>query len=282
MALMGDFTDLSLSDLLYIFNLRRLTGRLTVQSENDDAVLVFHRGKLVFVSSPRISQHLGQLLIRLGKLTLEQLSHALTLQASVAATQSLGDILVAQNYISFDDLNAALTYQAEEILYRVLSWSDGAFSFAAADTSSLRLPLKDLNIERIIIEATRRADEWASIRSRIPSLDCGVILLDTPTSHSTDERLRLNESIFIASIMEGATTLRQIATASGLDEEEILRIAFDLSNREILAITSPRSHVNDEGESTTVSASPISEPAGLLNRRRVTTRSLRNGKPSEV
>lgn len=239
MALMGDFSDLSLSDLLYIFNLRRMTGRLTVQSGDSDATLYFQRGKLAYVTSPQTSQHLGQLLIRLGKLTLEQLSAALTIQASAAATQPIGDILVAQGAITMDDLDEALTYQAEEVLYHVLSWPDGTFSFAASDTSSLRLPLRDFNIERVILEATRRADEWVSIRTRIPSLDCGVILLDTPTGNSTTDRPRLTENIFIASIMEGATTLRQIGSVSGLTEDDLLRITYDLANREILAITHP-------------------------------------------
>lgn len=241
MALMGDLSDLSLPDLLYIFNLRGMTGRLTLQSGNDDALLYFQRGKLVHVTSSKISQHLGQLLVRIGKITMEQLGTALAMQASTHATQSLGSILIEQGWITEDELNTVLTYQAEEVLYRVLSWTDGDFSFSGNDTGMLRLPLRDLNVEKIILEATRRADEWTSIRARIPSLDCTVVLLDNPATKGLADKLSLKDRIVIASIVEGATTLRQIAAATGLDGDDTMRIAYELANYGILAVAPPLS-----------------------------------------
>ena len=247
MALMGDLSDLSLPDLLYIFNLRGMTGRLTLQSGNDDALLYFQRGKLVHVTSSKISQHLGQLLVRLGKITMEQLGSALAMQASTHANQALGAILIDQGWISADDLNTVLTYQAEEVLYRVLSWTEGSFSFAGVETGALRLPLRDLNVEKIILEATRRVDEWSMIRARISSLDCSVTLLDSPTTKELADRLSLKHRIVIASIVEGAATLRQIAANTALDGDDIIRIAYELANYEILLITPPLAPAAGEG-----------------------------------
>jgi hypothetical protein len=220
MALTGELSDLSLPDLLYIFQMRGMTGRLSLQGDQDDAVICFNRGRIVSVSSSRISQHLGQLLIRAGKLSLDQLGVALAMQATTHAHHALGDILVSQGWITPEDLNLSLTYQAEEVLYRVLAWSSGTFSFSIGATVPLTFPLGELNVQQIILEATRRADELAAMRARVPGLDCGVVLLVEPSHLPLTDNLRLKARIVIASIMEGASTPRQIIQATGLEEIE--------------------------------------------------------------
>jgi hypothetical protein len=241
MALLGDLTTLSLPDLLYIFGLRRMTGRLSLETDDDDASLYFHRGRLVHVASSRVGNQLGQLLVQAGKLNLEQLGIALALQATSLAGRGLGEILLQQGWITPDDLNAALSQQAEEILYRVLTWQRGSFTFSPFETSRLQMPLRDFNIEQIILEATRRADELVAIRSLVPSLDCGVVLLRDPSTAPFTDSLRLKTRIVVASIQQGAVTLRQVARATGLSDEEVSRIAYELAKCGALAIGRPPS-----------------------------------------
>lgn len=260
MALNGDLSDLSLPDLFYIFQMKGITGRLALQSDHDDAVLYFQRGKLVYVASSRISQHLGQLLVKMGKLSLEHLGVALALQATTHANQPLGEILVGQGWLGPEDLNVFLTHQAEEVLYRVLAWPVGTFQFVASSTAPLLMPLRDLNVEQIILDATRRADELAAVRARIPSIDCGVVILNDPTLTTFTDASRLKARIVIASVMEGAASLRQVARATGLDEDEIMRVAYELVNAEVIGITTP--------------PAPAVNGRGLLAPRRVTTASM--------
>jgi hypothetical protein len=267
MALNGDLSDLSLPDLFYIFQLRGMTGRLTLQADLDDAVLYFQRGKLVYVASSRISQHLGQLAVKIGKISLEQLGVALALQATTRPHQPLGEILVAQGWLTPEDLNVCLTHQAEEVLYRVLAWPTGTFSFVASSTAPLLMPLRDLNVEQIILEAARRADEQAAIRARIPSLDCGVVVLNDPALTTFTDGLRLKARIVIASIQQGATTIRQVIQATGLDEAEILRIVYALVNSEVIAIIRPPT----DSVAQPVPAAPAAAPRSLLAPKRGTT-----------
>jgi hypothetical protein len=236
MALNGDLTDLSLPDLFYIFQMRAMSGRLVLQSDHDDAVLYFHRGKLVYVASSRISQHLGQLLVKTGKLGLEQLGVALALQATTNARQPLGEILVDQGWLTPEDLGACLNHQAEEVLYRVLAWTDGSFQFAASSTAPLVMPLRDLNVEQIVLEAARRADEMAAIRAKVPNLDCRIVLTDEPRLTAITDHLQLKARIVIASVTEGAETLRQVARATGLDDDEVVRIAYELIIKGVLRV----------------------------------------------
>jgi uncharacterized protein DUF4388 len=269
MALNGDLSDLSLPDLFYIFQMRGMTGRLALQADHDDAVLYFQRGKLVHVASSRISQHLGQLLVRMDRLTLEQLGVALALQATTHASQPLGEILVSEGWLSPDDLNLFLTHQAEEVLYRVLAWPSGSFNFAATTTAPLLMPLRELKVEQIILEATRRADEWAAIRAKIPSLDCGVLLND-PSLYGITDNLRLKARIVIASITEGALTLRQVVRATGLDEGEIMRIAYELARREAITITKPPTATVVAAGASALPPPPTPVQRSLLAPRRTT------------
>jgi hypothetical protein len=239
MALIGDLSTLALSDLLYIFKLRGLTGRLTIQNEVEEAQLHFRRGQLVYASSGDAGHRLGQMLVCIGKINLDQLGRALALQTAGYGGMALGEILVQQGWLTPEELFESLSQQVEELLYHVLTWPTGSFSFTPTTTGLLRQPLRDFNIEQIILEATRRADELAAIRQLIPSLDCGAVVLRDPTSIPFTDSSRLKARIIIASLMEGATNLRQVIRATGLSEEEVIRIVYQLVRSEVLAIAQP-------------------------------------------
>ncbi|MCC6626060.1 MAG: DUF4388 domain-containing protein [Chloroflexi bacterium] len=272
MALNGDLRDLSLPDLFYIFQMRGMSGRLALQADHDDAVLYFQRGKLVYIASSHVSQHLGQLLVKMGKLSLEQLGVALAMQATAATQPPLGEILVNQGWLSPDDLDRCLTHQAEEVLYRVLAWPGGSFHFDASSTAPLLMPLRDLNAEQVILEATRRADERAAIRAKVPNLECRVILANEPRLTAVTDHLRLKSRIVIAAITEGAATLRQVARATGLDDDEVSRIAYELAIKGVLTI-----------EPASEPAAPLPQTTGgLLAPRRPLANAARAVQPSVV
>lgn len=162
MPILGTLEDMSLPDLFAILIMRGATGRLAVEYTGERALLYFESGRLVFASSSTIGQRLGEVLIEQGKLTPETLQMALDWQKFIHGdTPTLGALLIEQRLITKGDLEAALIRQAEQILFHVLVWSSGRFTYRAGPLTSNSTPLPMLNLEQLILEAVRRADERA-------------------------------------------------------------------------------------------------------------------------
>jgi hypothetical protein len=235
MAIVGDLADLGTPDLLYLIKMRGMTGELFLRRGDEDARLSFEGGRLVHVTSSLVSQRLGELLVHLGKLTEPQLDQALADQALDPTGPPLGARLVDQGMVDEGDLAEVLTCQAEEILYRVLAWPDGGFTYTTREVTNGAVPLPEINVERIVLDAIRLADEYETMRARIPSLDCEVVVHAHGDDVSTPP-LTLKESIVIASIERGARTLYQVAEATRLAEVELIRLVDDLLRRDLLEI----------------------------------------------
>jgi hypothetical protein len=238
MAIIGDLADLGAPDLLYLVKMRGMTGELRLRRGGEDACLVFDAGRLVHVTSSSVSQRLGELLVHLGKLTEQQLAQTLADQAADPGAQPIGTRLIEQGLIDADDLAEVLLCQAEEILYRVLAWEEGDFAYAKREVATDAVPLPEINVERLVLDAIRLADEYESMRARIPSLDYVVNV----RRHGDDmmaEPLTLKESIVVASIERGARTLYQVAEATRLAEAELIRLIDDLVRRDLLEIVPP-------------------------------------------
>jgi hypothetical protein len=236
MAIVGELTDLNVSGLLGLIKLHGMTGQLALQCADDDAVLHFQQGRLVRVNSSRVSQSLGDLLVHLGKLTTPQLAEALLEQATSEASSSLGALLVEQGMIAPTDLTEALAYQAEEILYRVLAWSEGTFAFTPLTLPVAAVPLPEINIEQLMLEAMLHADEWAASDASRPSLTDHVALC-RPQAPSPTAPLSLKEAFIILSDIRGASCLRHVAEETRLPDYELLRLMDQLAKRGIVTIT---------------------------------------------
>jgi hypothetical protein len=174
----------------------------------------------------------------MGKLSERQLADILQLQAQAGRHLPFGTLLVERGLVSAIDLDDVLRCQAEEILLRVLTWTDGTFAFTPAASDRESVPLPEINIDRIILDSIRFADEWEIIRAHIPTLDCGVELRNG-TRLLPENHFSLKESIVLASVARGAATLREVAKATGMGEVELLRLVHGLAARKVLVIGRP-------------------------------------------
>ena len=180
MAVTGDLADLNLSDLLIIFKMRASTGTLVVVSGDEGVSLHLEWGRLVRVSSTQVTRRLGERLYQSGKLSERQLAEALHIQATSQNSVPLGTLLLQLGMVTPGDLEHVLEGQAKEILYRALVWTDGSFSFSPAPNPSGAVPLPEINIDSVILDAMRRADEWEAERKQVTALADEVTVAQAP------------------------------------------------------------------------------------------------------
>ncbi len=227
MALVGNLRDFSLADFLYLVDRGYRTGRLTLKRADDAASLYFEKGKLIYATQYSRQERLGEMLVRMGRITEEQRDHALELQKGPYTGKPLGTILVELGYISEEELLHHVRTQIEDTVYRLFTWPDGEFRF---DAGVLVAPEDvmlnvSLGVENLIMEGVRRIDEWTRIRDRIPSTGLAVKFVDQPSERAKGVNLTPDEWRVFARI-NGKDSIRTISERTGLGEFEVCRIIY--------------------------------------------------------
>ena len=185
MALEGTLRDFSLSDIFQLIGLQRKTGVLTLRSPEDIVTVSFLDGKVVGADSlnKRLEDRLGQVLLKTGTVTREELDAALKKQ--METLERLGHILIESAVVSRDELKRAFEQQLLQIIFRVFRWQDGDYHFSQETTVDYDHELvTPLGSESILMEGARMLDEWPIIEKRIPYR--GVIFVATPTSKQAE------------------------------------------------------------------------------------------------
>jgi hypothetical protein len=107
-----------------------------------------------------------------------------------------------------------------------------------------------LSIENVIMEGTRRIDEWARIKDRIPSLDVVVRFTDQPYDKARGVNLTPDEWRVFARI-NGVHSIRQIAQQTQLGEFDVARIIYGFLSAGLVMLTKQVAPPDQRGVSGT-------------------------------
>lgn len=240
MAIEGPLRELGVHDVFQLLDLTRKTGALRIRSalRDNDGVVKFHNGRVVGASMRDENHRIGRMLVKAGRITEEELLGALKLQIQEGETRRVGDILVAMGAISQRELDRQVRRQIESVVFELLSWSEGYFTFeegeAAAEHSD---DATALTAESLLMEAARRIDEWARMADRIPHADVIPALADAEADHAATLDLRPHEWQVLAAV-DGLTSIRAIAASVGLDEFDAARVIYGLLSTGVLTVVS--------------------------------------------
>jgi hypothetical protein len=160
-----------LADVMLWIATRHKTGTLRVQRNATRKRVVFQEGVLRSSSSNDPRETLGQLLVRDALITEEQLFKTLLRQERQGAL--LGILLVSDGLLSADQLKRTLRAKAEQIVYDLFLWSEGAFHFQEGLLPK-NVPMNlELDTEAVVREGVRRRKRWLRMRQRFPSSEIG-------------------------------------------------------------------------------------------------------------
>lgn len=221
MALVGNIRDFGLSDFLYLVDRGYKTGGLHLSHENEHALLFFDKGKLVMAARSEADRN-GDLLVRLGLLTVDQLVDA---RRRMGNGGSLTQVLISEQFLARDQLQITLQTHAEESVYGLFGWPEGEFRFEQNQKPEPDAPVMPIPVpvENLIMEGVRRIDEWGRIKDRIPSTDMIVRFIDQPKAKGV--KLAPEEWRVFARI-NGRDSLTEIAQKTSLSEFDVCRIVY--------------------------------------------------------
>ena len=241
MAIEGPLQELSIQDVLQLLDLAHKTGVLTIRSESldDEAIVHFSKGAIVFAVRRRSTRRLGQLLIRSGKLTQRELDSALELQRR-DPTRRLAEILLEMGSITEEELERQLRFQMEETIYEVMAWDEGYFRFEERGEIASNRLLARVRVESLLMEGARRIDEWTRLESKIPGSEAIPALAPHKEGESSLLELRPEEWEVLAEI-DGERDLGQIAADLGRSSFDVARTIYGLVSTGVVQVQERRS-----------------------------------------
>jgi hypothetical protein len=241
MPIEGPLRELGIHDVFQLLDLARKTGVLKVTSElrQNGGTVYFDKGAVVAAEIHSNPHPLGSMLLRLGKLAEADLRRARDMQEA-GDTRRLGDVLVEIGAITRRELERQVRAQVEEVIFELMGWSEGYFSFSEAPLetvpaqATVRIPT-----EALLMEAARRIDEWSRIESKIPHLDVVPRLVAPDGADSAPMDLRPAEWEVLAAV-DGVRDVRQLAAVVRRSEFDVARTLFGLATAGVIVLDDPR------------------------------------------
>jgi hypothetical protein len=227
---MGETAVIGLAELLSVLAARRHSGRLTIISEGEEAQIFLDDGKVILVSSSNHALRLGRILLRLGILTDAQLESALRQQDAPGGGRPLGQILLDAKVVAEADLVRAAEEQCIEALTRVMVSKEGSFMFNRDAKPRARQGLVALNTDRIVLEASRRADEMVTLRSLLPRPSAQLVL----ARGQSFDRLSTHEKQAVEILRSRSGTLDTLVRTVSMDEVSLWRTVVSLRERGLI------------------------------------------------
>ena len=225
MAIKGSLKEASLPDVIQLLFLGRRTGCLALADRQNFGTIYFDEGNIIFAGIVNRRDRLGDILVRSGRITAEQLQQAVDRQGG-AREQKLGEILLQLEAISREELQHYIRVQIEEAVYFLFTWNSGTFNFEAGVRPEREDFLVRINPEYLLLEGARRVDEWSLIEKKIPSFD---LIFAVDGAHLGESAPELTpEQGRLVRLLDGSRDVTQLMEESGLVEFEVGKALFGL------------------------------------------------------
>ncbi len=266
MAIEGPLKELGIHDVFQLLDLNRKTGVLTVTSplRHNRGTIYFDSGSIVYANIQSNPHPLGGLLVRKGKITEADLHRARDIQQR-GDKRRLGEILVAIGSLSHRELERHVRFQVEEVVFEILNWREGYFSFVEGPLKAVGADATvQVSTESVLMEGARRIDEWSRIEKKIPSL--GVIPALAPAENGAGVLDLLPGDWEVLAMIDGARPLREIAKVLSRSEFEVAKTVFGLESAGLIAIREPRRTTGAAPAAVAELEASVAEAEGALAR----------------
>lgn len=237
MALKGHLRDFSVAQLFNLINLAQKSGTLTLDGPDQAAWVSFREGKLIYAQLGEENSNITGILVKAGVLSPQQ-AQTITTQHPNKGDKEMGLLLINADYLTQQDILVSLREHILNIAFQLFTWVDGFFRF---DPDVLppddRITVR-VDMENVIIEGSRRVEEYEHLEIEVPNLDMALEFAERP---GTDiHKVKLNTQEWeVVSYVNPKNTIRQIAKVVKLNDLEIRRIVFGLIQAGLVVIVRP-------------------------------------------
>lgn len=197
------------------------TGKLTVRNASVEKSVWVREGKILTSASTDPREYLGQFLMSHGYITEEELRKAMEVQEQSKIL--LGKILVIIEAITEEDLKRLMRRKVEEEIYDVFLWEDGEFEFHDDEAPRMDLVPMNVDLTGIVMEGSRRVDEWGRIRKVVTSAE----MVPVPAGKIGKDKLSDAQKKIVEAI-DGHRTIADIVLESRSSQFVVSRTVAEL------------------------------------------------------
>ncbi|APR84449.1 Phosphate regulon transcriptional regulatory protein PhoB (SphR) [Minicystis rosea] len=229
----GDISAIPLAEILQLLQLQRQTGVLRVSNARAAVTISIRQGLIDFVQSRGAADEyrLGRYFVEQGAVTKEELDEVLS--TKVAGGQLIGEALLDSGQVTKEALTEALAKQSSELIYDVLRWPYGRFSFTReafrAEAEEAKL---GLGIAGLVLEGFRRVDEWRLMEGTI-NFD-QVVYVDAAALEAVGDAKLTRIDKLVLGAVDGARTVNEVIKESAVGSFDAIKAVYQFLQSRVL------------------------------------------------
>ena len=225
-GIQGNLAAFRIVELMQMLALQRQSGRITITRREGEAEIFFKEGAVVFASTTMNGavggvEGLFKKSCRVGE---DGLQHARRIADMTG--QPLDGVLAQEKILDQRTFGACLKRHTESVVFKSMEWQDGEFIFDKTPTPVFANPVA-LKVDDLILEGTRRSDEWVLIQQKIPNFS----IVFEPLIGNAEELTRRGLSdmdLKVFAMVDGRSTVQDIIEKAMLSDFDVAKSMFIL------------------------------------------------------
>jgi serine/threonine protein kinase/curved DNA-binding protein CbpA len=215
----GDLKEKPLIFLMRRFYNQKMTGLFTCINETGTKSIHFDQGTIVFASSTVEAERLGEMLIRSGRISLDDFDRASRIMK--VRSVRLGSALIEIGQITPDELKSLIVMQVSNIIYSIFDWTAGQYEVRLKFISEEPIKIS-LSTADIIFEGLRRMENIDLVKNWLGDFTRKLTTTTDPLLLYQTVNLKPQEA-FIVSRIDSIMSIEEILSLGGLPEAETLK-----------------------------------------------------------
>ena len=231
-VLTGDIAAIPLAEVLQVLQMQRQTGVVRVSNQKSAVTIYLRQGLIDLVQSRGLAEEyrLGRYFIEKGAVARDELEGILK---DGGREKLLGESLVESGRVRPEDVQEALERQSSELVYDMLRWAYGRFSFTREafrpEAEAARL---GLSVAALVLEGFRRVDEWRLMETTI-NFD-QVVFVDQAALDSLGEGKLTRAEKLVLDAVNGTRTVSQVIKESHVGSFDAIKILYQFLQSRLL------------------------------------------------
>jgi len=228
-----DLAQTPLPEILVTIHRYKVPGTIECRRGDDMKRVFLDRGQIIFATSSRVEDSLGDKLLREGKISRDQYEESGRRIRTTGKRQ--GVALIEMHALEPKDLFVALREQIQEIVWSLFAWQDGTVTFRPGRDKHLEFIKIEIPIPQAILQGVRRMPD---ARTLVARLGTKTTLLERTSSIATDFSLAADEAALLEQI-DGRTPLVDLISKPPLTPADNARVLYGFFALQLIAIRQP-------------------------------------------
>lgn len=251
MGFSGQLGTVNLADIFQTLHMNRQTGTMTVSGLSEVVRIWFSEGQVVLCTAPQVEGRAFIVHAVLKKGLLQSEVSDEIGRRNRQTGQSLRELLLHTGLVPEHDLDEVAAWCIEEQVCPTFEWSQGEFSFEEGDPPAdlqssdiVQMGPGGMQTTALVMEATRRKDEWRRIREVINDPEA-LYLVDNDGRANLRNLQTDPEILKVLRYLDGRHTLESIAQGVGLTRFDTYAIVAQLVLGGVARVRGPAEVVED-------------------------------------